>query len=83
VPLEKGKKRLAMEVEDHPLEYGTFEGTIPENNYGAGTVILWDRGTDDVLESDPSQALKAGKLRIVLHGEKLKGEWHLVRMRGS
>jgi bifunctional non-homologous end joining protein LigD len=82
VPIEKGEKRLAMEVEDHPLEYGTFEGTIPEGNYGAGTVMLWDRGTYDVLESDPSQGLKAGKLRILLHGKKLKGEWHLVRMRG-
>ena len=82
LPMERGEKRLAMEVEDHPIEYGTFEGTIPEGNYGAGTVMLWDRGTYEAVEADPLKALKAGKLQVILHGEKLKGEWHLVRMRG-
>ena len=82
VPMERGEKRLAMEVEDHPIEYGTFEGTIPEGNYGAGTVMLWDFGTYDVVEPDPLRALAKGKLQLILHGKKLKGEWHLVRMRG-
>jgi bifunctional non-homologous end joining protein LigD len=82
VPLERAEKRLAMEVEDHPLEYGKFEGVIPEGNYGAGTVMLWDRGTYEVLESEPFAALQAGKLHIALRGKKLNGEWRLVRMRG-
>src|SRR6267143_4462759 len=82
IPVQKGEKRLAMHVEDHPLEYGGFEGTIPEGNYGAGTVMLWDRGTYEVLGGDPLEAFEKGKLHIRLHGKKLNGEWTLVRMRG-
>src|SRR4051794_26982133 len=75
-------RRLAVEVEDHPLDYGDFEGTIPEGEYGGGTVMLWDRGfwaTDD--GEDPEHALRKGDLKFTLAGEKLKGGWVLVRMR--
>jgi bifunctional non-homologous end joining protein LigD len=72
-------KRLAVEVEDHPLDYGDFEGTIPEGQYGGGTVMLWDRGT---WESDNAEAgFKKGDLKFTLHGDKLHGSWVLVRMR--
>ncbi|QOZ51139.1 DNA ligase D [Bradyrhizobium sp. CCBAU 53338] len=72
-------KRLAVEVEDHPLDYGDFEGTIPEGQYGGGTVMLWDRGT---WESDnPEAGFKKGDLKFTLHGDKLHGSWVLVRMR--
>ncbi|MBB3018288.1 bifunctional non-homologous end joining protein LigD [Microvirga lupini] len=77
--LVKGEKRLAVEVEDHPLEYGGFEGTIPEGQYGGGTVLLWDRGTWEP-EGDPQEAYEKGRLTFRLDGEKLKGAWHLVRM---
>ncbi len=80
-PVKKGDRRLAVEVEDHPLEYGRFEGTIPAGNYGAGTVMLWDRGTYEVSGSEPVRALRDGKIHFVLHGKKLKSEWTLVRMR--
>ena len=80
-PTTKGDRRLAVQVEDHPLEYGGFEGTIPEGNYGAGTVMLWDTGTYAISGDDPVQALAAGKLHFTLQGKKLKGEWALVRMR--
>ncbi len=80
-PTRKGDKRLAVEVEDHPIEYGGFEGTIPEGNYGAGTVMLWDAGTYQVSGDDPLRALAQGKLHLTLKGKKLKGEWTLVRMR--
>ena len=79
-PTQRGDRRLAVEVEDHPIEYGGFEGTIPEGNYGAGTVMLWDRGTYR-LEGNATDALRAGKLHFILNGKKLKGEWALVRMR--
>src|SRR3954471_7301547 len=80
-------KRLAMEVEDHPIEYNTFEGTIPQGEYGGGTVMLWDRGTYTADEAkqgeDPEKVLKreyhAGKMSISLHGERLRGSWALVR----
>jgi bifunctional non-homologous end joining protein LigD len=75
-------KRLAMEVEPHPLEYGDFEGTIPHGEYGGGTVMLWDRGSW-LPEGDPHQALAKGHLKFTLHGTKLKGSWHLVRTRGG
>lgn len=80
-PTVKSDKRLAMEVEDHPLEYGGFEGIIPPGNYGAGTVMLWDFGPYESLDDDPLNGWKAGKLSLQLAGKKLKGRWRLVRMR--
>ncbi len=80
--LVPGEKRLAVHVEDHPLEYGDFEGTIPKGEYGGGTVILWDRGTWTPV-GDPHQGYAKGHLEFTLHGEKLHGRWHLVRMRGK
>jgi bifunctional non-homologous end joining protein LigD len=77
--LDPADKRLAVLVEDHPIEYGEFEGIIPAGNYGAGTVMLWDRGTYECLEGDPAEAFRRGKLTLVLHGEKLGGEFHFVR----
>ncbi|MDE1566957.1 DNA ligase D [Aquabacter sediminis] len=77
--LVAGEKRLAVEVEDHPLAYGDFEGTIPKGEYGGGTVLLWDQGTWEPI-GDPHEGLKAGQLDFQLHGEKLGGRWHLVRM---
>jgi len=78
--LVPGDKRLAIHVEDHPLEYGSFEGSIPEGEYGAGLVIIWDRGTWEP-EGDPHKGYAKGHLDFALHGSKLKGRWHLVRMR--
>jgi bifunctional non-homologous end joining protein LigD len=75
-------KRLAMHVEDHPVEYGTFEGVIPEG-YGAGIVMLWDQGTWEPEVADVAAALKKGDLKIRLHGVKLKGSWVLVRTKGG
>ncbi|MBB3975276.1 bifunctional non-homologous end joining protein LigD [Rhizobium azooxidifex] len=80
--LVPGEKRLAVHVEDHPLEYGDFEGTIPKGEYGGGTVIVWDRGTWEPLE-DPHKGYAKGHLEFELHGEKLHGHWHLVRMEGK
>lgn len=77
--LVPGEKRLAVAVEDHPIDYNTFEGTIPEGEYGGGTVMIWDRGTWEP-ESDPHKGLKKGHLAFTLKGEKLSGGWHLVRM---
>jgi len=77
--LDPHDKRLAVEVEDHPLDYGDFEGTIPEGQYGGGTVMLWDRGTWEC--DDPEAGFKKGDLKFTLHGEKLHGSWVLVRMR--
>ncbi|PYQ21119.1 MAG: ATP-dependent DNA ligase, partial [Acidobacteria bacterium] len=75
-------KRLAMRVEDHPVDYGSFEGVIPEGEYGAGAVVLWDRGTwTPVIE--PGLALKKGELKFQLQGEKLTGRWVLVRIKGD
>lgn len=85
--LDPSVKRLAVHVEDHPVEYGTFEGEIPPGNYGAGTVIVWDRGTWEPAGGveQARKAYAAGKLKFTLHGEKLHGGWALVRsgMRGS
>src|SRR4051794_9634806 len=78
--LTPGEKRLAVHVEDHPLDYGAFEGTIPKGQYGGGTVLLWDRGVWEP-EGDPRKGYAKGHLRFRLHGEKLRGGWHLVRMR--
>jgi len=77
--LDPQDKRLAVEVEDHPLDYGDFEGTIPEGQYGGGTVMLWDRGTWE--SDDPEAGFRKGDLKFTLHGEKLHGSWVLVRMR--
>jgi bifunctional non-homologous end joining protein LigD len=79
--LDPGEKRLAVEVEDHPLEYGGFEGRIPEGEYGAGQVIVWDTGTWEPLE-DAHEGFRRGRLKFVIHGEKLGGAWMLVRMGG-
>ena len=80
--LNPSDKRLAVRTEDHPLSYGTFEGTIPKGQYGGGTVMLWDRGTW-TPQGDPHAGLKKGHLSFVLRGERLKGAWDLVRMRGD
>jgi bifunctional non-homologous end joining protein LigD len=76
-------KRLAMQVEDHPIEYNKFEGTIPKGEYGGGTVMLWDRGTYEPIDGDIDDlrtAFTKGSIKIVAHGERMKGEWALVRM---
>lgn len=78
--LRPSERRLAVRTEDHPIEYGKFEGVIPEGQYGGGTVMLWDRGTWEPNE-DPREGLKKGHLVFTLHGERLKGRWHLVRTR--
>src|SRR5689334_19081158 len=79
--LDPGEKRLAVHVEDHPIEYNSFEGTIPQGEYGGGTVMIWDRGRW-VPDGDPHRGYAKGHLDFVLEGEKLHGRWHLVRMRG-
>jgi bifunctional non-homologous end joining protein LigD len=79
--LDPHDKRLAVEVEDHPLDYGDFEGTIPEDQYGGGTVMLWDRGTWEA--EDPERGFEKGDLKFTLHGDKLHGSWVLVRMRND
>jgi bifunctional non-homologous end joining protein LigD len=75
-------KRLAMQVEDHPLEYSDFEGVIPESEYGGGTVMVWDKGEWTPESEDVEAALKKGDLKFTLHGKKLQGSWVLVRTRG-
>jgi bifunctional non-homologous end joining protein LigD len=80
-PHIKGDRRLAMQVEDHPVEYGGFEGTIPPGNYGAGTVMLWDFGAYNVVDGELRNAFDKGKLPLELSGKKLKGRWTLVRMK--
>src|SRR5256714_3154685 len=82
LPWQQGEKHLAVEVEDHPIEYETFEGVIPEGNYGAGSVMVWDRGAYYVYGEQPLKSLREGKLHLVLAGEKAKGEWTLGRIRG-
>lgn len=77
--LDPGEKRLAVAVEDHPLDYADFEGTIPKGEYGGGAVIVWDRGTW-TPEGDPHRGLRDGRLDFTLDGEKLGGRWHLVRI---
>jgi bifunctional non-homologous end joining protein LigD len=81
--LDPGEKRLAVQVEDHPLEYGGFEGVIPEGQYGGGAVQLWDRGTWVPADPDPEAALAKGMIKFELCGEKLHGNWALVRIRGK
>ncbi len=79
---DPGQKRLAVQTEDHPLEYGNFEGRIPEGEYGAGDSLIWDRGEyDTVPPGQASAQRKKGHLQLQLLGEKLKGRWHLLRTR--
>src|ERR1044072_7824886 len=88
--MNPGDKRLAMMVEDHPYDYKDFEGTIPEGNYGAGNVIVWDNGTYNAVDAKEGesgeqqllQGLRKGKISFILHGKKLKGEVALVKMHG-
>ncbi len=82
-PYHRGERRLAMLVEDHPVEYAQFEGTIPKGEYGGGTVMVWDIGTYEVRDTSAPQAFHAGKLHMLLKGKKLKGEWTLVRARAD
>ena len=83
LPWAQGDKRLAVEVEDHPIDYESFEGVIPEGQYGGGTVMVWDRGNYSVYGEQPLKSLHEGKLHLVLEGEKAEGEWTLVRIRGN
>jgi bifunctional non-homologous end joining protein LigD len=80
--LDPATKRLAMQVEDHPIDYAEFEGVIPAGEYGGGTVMVWDQGTWGPEQADVNAALAKGDLKFKLHGEKLKGSWVLVRTRG-
>src|SRR6185437_5197328 len=79
-----GDKRLAVQVEDHPMEYGGFEGIIPKGQYGGGTVMLWDQGTWEPQPAYPDvdAGLRSGSLKFILHGTKLQGKWALIRMHG-
>jgi bifunctional non-homologous end joining protein LigD len=76
---DPAEKRLALRTEDHPVGYADFEGTIPQGEYGGGTVMLWDRGTW-IPRGDPHDGLRSGKLRFELLGERMRGEWLLIRM---
>lgn len=80
--IDPADKRLAVRTEDHPLDYGTFEGSIPKGEYGGGTVMLWDRGTWEPIAGKSADDIKDGHLHFILHGERMKGEWLLVRMKG-
>lgn len=80
--LDPAVKRLAARVEDHPVEYGGFEGTIPKGEYGGGTVMLWDLGSWTPESPDVDAALTKGELKFTLNGKKLKGSWVLVRTKG-
>src|SRR5271156_166224 len=79
--LDPKEKRLAVEVEDHPLEYGDFEGTIPDGEYGGGTVQIWDRGYWSPEGMTPEEGLARGDLKFTLQGQRLHGSWVLVRMK--
>ena len=78
--LDPAQKRLAVRTEDHPLEYGGFEGVIPKGEYGAGPVMIWDEGTWEPI-GDPDEGLAKGDLKFRLHGKRLNGDWVLVRMK--
>jgi bifunctional non-homologous end joining protein LigD len=80
-PMKLREARLAMHVEDHPLDYANFEGTIPPGNYGAGTVMVWDQGEYEDLTGNPAAAYHQGKMHVIMRGKKLKGEWILVKDR--
>lgn len=79
--LDPSEKRLAVQVPDHPLSYGDFEGVVPEGQYGAGPVVIWDRGTFEASSDDPEGDLERGKLSFTLRGRKLKGGFTLVRFK--
>jgi bifunctional non-homologous end joining protein LigD len=81
IPTTKGEKHLAMQVEDHPLDYASFEGIIPHGNYGGGTVMVWDTGKYRMLGGTPGEAWKKGLIHFELEGKKLKGEWSLIRLK--
>jgi bifunctional non-homologous end joining protein LigD len=81
--LDASVKRLAIQVEDHPVEYAKFEGVIPEGQYGAGTVMVWDIGTWRPEQSDVADAIKKGELKFTIRGKKLRGSWVLIRTRGN
>lgn len=81
LPWKKGEKHLAVEVEDHPIDYAAFEGIIPQGQYGGGTVMVWDRGDYSVRGEQPVKSLRAGRLHLFLRGEKANGEWTLIRTR--
>jgi len=81
IPLKHGEKHLAVEVEDHPMDYARFEGIIPEGNYGGGTVMIWDIGEYQMLGGKPLEAWKQGLLHMRFAGKKMKGEWSLIRTR--
>lgn len=84
LPWAQAERHLAVEVEDHPIDYADFEGIIPEGQYGGGTVMVWDRGTYELTPpGDPVEAVRKGKLHVVLHGEKAKSEWALFRIRSD
>src|ERR1700733_15332366 len=80
-----GDKRLAVQVEDHPIDYGGFEGIIPKGQYGGGTVMVWDQGTwePQVGYTDVDEGLRLGSLKFIMHGTKMKGKWALIRMGGK
>lgn len=80
--LDPSVKRLAVQTEDHPLDYANFAGTIPKGEYGAGTVIVWDEGTWAPDDGDVGSALRQGELKFTLYGRKLQGSWVLIRTRG-
>ena len=81
--LDPSVKRLAMQVEDHPIDYADFEGIIPEGEYGGGTVMVWDRGRWTPESADVDAAVRKGELKFALDGKKLRGSWVLVRTRGG
>jgi len=83
IPFAKGEKHLAVQVEDHPVDYINFEGTIPKGQYGGGTVMVWDTGKFNADAPSPTKELEGGKLHFRLDGKKLHGEWHLVHLRGG
>src|SRR5271168_5193911 len=78
-------KRLAVQVEDHPMEYGGFEGVIPKGQYGGGTVMVWDQGTWEPQpgHTDVDEGLRTGSLKFIMHGDRMKGKWALIRMGGK
>lgn len=80
--LNPSVKRLAVQVEDHPVEYANFEGVIPEGQYGGGTAMVWDKGTWTAENNNVETALRKGDLKFTLHGKKLRGSWVLVRTKG-